>query len=102
MITFNYLLPDIEHLKVLLRFKIDGLIEKQGLYEENWIKNNKCACVFNLREGITINCEHYNKSIKKEFEKEENNINKLSSFIIKLELSNNPQFPSNWLQRLKL
>ncbi len=60
----------MNRIKALLKFKIDKLIEKRLKFREDWIKKKRCPCVNNLREGITINCKHYNSKAKDKFKKE--------------------------------
>ena len=102
MTSLSFLGYDIYNLRVLLRFKTEELMKKHLAFREDWIKNERCACVNELREGITINCKHYNSAVKKHLLEEEEKIKKLGYSILYMELRNNPQFPNHWLHRLKL
>ena len=75
-------LEDTHQLKVLLRFKLDEFFKKKLEFRTTWIEDIKCLCVLNLREGITINCNHYKSAFEEYYKKENAQIFKLATFLL--------------------
>ena len=90
----------LENLRNLMRKKTIYLIPKYLVFEENWIKKRKCLCVLKLRDGLTINCGHYENARKIKFKKEIQEVEKLGTVIMSLSLYLNPKsreyFSNGW------
>lgn len=77
----------IIHLRSLLSFKLQELIKRDREFSRRWIEEKKCECVALIREGITINCKHYQEGFKEEYKGERKAMHRVSAAIIKIELS---------------
>ncbi len=53
-------------LGALLDLEFDKLFTRQSKLKEDWIKNNKCKCVRNLKEGKVLRCNHIKKCLKED------------------------------------
>jgi hypothetical protein len=77
----NYFSIPEENLGVLIDFEFKELHKIEREIKEDWIKNNRCDCVKNLRVGKVLRCEHIKKE-KREKTKELQNIFFLIYFVV--------------------
>ena len=87
----------IENLRTTINTRFTELARKEILFEEYWIKNQKCPCVSKLKKGLALNCKHINEALDERFGEEEKKLGKISLFVLKAKLYLNPKFPNNWL-----
>ena len=92
-------IANLENLRTLQRSKINNLVNEQLKFEENWIGNKKCACVNELRFGMSLNCKHIQRAMNEKFKKEEKSMRTLGLYILLSDLRNNPQFLEYWQNR---
>lgn len=57
----NYFLIPEERLGVLIDFEFKELHRIEKEIKEDWVKNNKCDCVKDLKSGKVLRCEHIKK-----------------------------------------
>ncbi len=57
----NYFLIPEERLGVLIDYGFKELHKLEREIKTNWIKNNKCECVKDLKYGKVLRCEHIKK-----------------------------------------
>lgn len=60
-LTKTYFQIPEERLGVLIDFGFKELHKIEREVKKDWIKNNKCACVKNLKQGKVLRCNHIKK-----------------------------------------